>query len=152
MNIFACDQNPTIAARSLPNKLICKMSLETAQILCTVLHQRGYENLPYKPTHRNHPVMKWCNESDGNIQWLIQHGLALCDEYTRRYQKTHKSRLVIEFVASLQNFSGPLTPFVQCMPDEFKQEDPVLAYRRYLVEKKSHYAEFKAPGARPEWW
>lgn len=151
MNIFACDTDPIKAASCLPDKLIVKMPLETAQILCTVLSQKGFDNLPYKPTHKNHPVMKWCHLSEGNIQWLIEHGRALCKEYTYRYGKTHKCQSVIEQAAKLCEVGLPRTNFVQCMPDKYKSEDPVQAYRSYMIIEKSYYAKWKN-GNKPDWW
>ena len=34
--------------------------------------------------------------------------------------------------------SNGTTPFAQAMPDEFKDEDPVKAYRQYYNAKKRH--------------
>lgn len=137
MNIFVVSQDPFEAASLLPNKLVVKMPLETAQILSTVLWSRGIE-APYRPTHEKHPCVLWAGETESNFIWLIKHGVGLCEEYTRRYLKIHASQKVIDFCFSEQpKFSSRLlTPFKQVMPDEFKEEDTVKAYRNYLKSKK----------------
>ena len=93
MNIFAVDSDPTAAARALCDAH-GQMTLETAQILCTVVHSRGGEP-PYRPTHARHPSVIWAGACRGNYQWLVKHGLALAAELTRRYGAVHKSEQVI---------------------------------------------------------
>lgn len=163
MNVFAVDNNPFYAAEDLCDKHVVKMILETAQILCTVANQRGYK-APYKSTHINHPVVKWANESYGNWCWLLTHGIALCDEYKLRYNKIHKCKEIINQLAvdtlfiwpeSFVSFDLELwkkhTQFVQCMPDQYKCENPVLAYRKYYVGEKSYFAKWKNR-LPPKWY
>lgn len=154
MNIFVLDTNPVKAARYQCDKHVVKMILETAQILCTI---SDHPDTPYKPTHTNHPCVKWAEQSFENKEWLINHGLALAEEYTRRYQKIHKSSSVIEWVSGLflkidYEYDG-LTPFVQCMPDVYKVEnDPVTAYRNYYIGEKSKFARWDRLNNTPDWW
>ena len=44
MNIFVLDRNPTIAAQMACDKHVVKMILETAQMLCTVARNNGFES------------------------------------------------------------------------------------------------------------
>lgn len=37
------------------------------------------------------------------------------------------------------------------MPEQYKNEDAVQAYRNYCVAEKSRFAKWKL-GNRPEWW
>lgn len=144
MNIFIVDQDPVIAAQSLHDRHIVKMCLETAQILCTVAHQRGIA-APYKPTHANHPCTVWAGATWQNCYWLGVHGIALCREYTRRFGKVHKCEDVIcdmrrlltdcEFALSGQ------TPFAQVVPPDCAGTDTVEAYRLA-------YRRHKLPGNR----
>lgn len=132
MNIFAVDDNPILAAQALHDRHVVKMALETAQILCTVAHGLG---LParYKPTHKAHPCTVWAGATVGNLAWLGDHGLALCAEYTRRFGKVHACEQVIrETIADALSAtpSGLRTPFAQVMPDEYRGDDAVTAYRR----------------------
>lgn len=51
MNIFATDPCPIKSAQFLDDKRVIKMILESAQMLCTALHQLGYDKeIPYKQT------------------------------------------------------------------------------------------------------
>lgn len=140
MNIFVLDEDPAQAAALHKNIHVVKMILETAQILCTVYHRYG-QDAPYKPTHKYHPCVVWAGDTTSNYLWLVQLGLALCAEYTRRYDKTHKSEEIIRMVAAPPAGmpESELTPFVQAMPDGCKNKsDPVGAYRSYYEKHKGH--------------
>ena len=151
MNIFVLDKNPQNAAIMMCDKHVVKMIVETAQMMCTVIASQGHET-PYRPTHKNHPCTLWAGKSRGNWNWLIDHGMALCREYTHRYGKIHKTQAVIEWCAK-KNISFPglrRTAFAQAMPMQYKNTDPVKAYRDYYVGEKSYMAKWKL-GA-PQWW
>jgi len=133
MNIFILDTNPVIAAQMQCDKHVVKMCLETTQLLSTVAGG------PYKPTHVNHPCTKWAGECLANFDWLMWHGMALCQEYTYRYDKIHKCEAVLKNIrppALIADIRGG-TPFAQCMPDVYKNDDPVVAYRNYYMSKMS---------------
>ena len=118
MNIFVVDEDPEVAARQLCDKHVVKMILESAQMLCTVALEHGF-NAPYKKAHPKHPCTLWAGKSPENWSWLIAHGLAMAEEYTRRYGRTHKSEAVIKWCARLPiqfGASPGLTPFAQAMP------------------------------------
>ncbi len=154
MNIFVLDTDPVRAAEYLCDKHVVKMALETAQLLCTALASYGGD-VPYKPTHRNHPCTLWASTSRANFDWLAAHGDAICREYARRYEgREHKSRAVI--VRAREQFarlpSGSLTAFAQAMPDEYRRADPVAAYRAYYSGAKARFATWRAPAAAPDWW
>lgn len=136
MNIFVLDLDPVKCAAQYINKHVVKMTLETAQILCAV-HEPGVA--PYKRTHYNHPCTVWARESTANYLWLCDLGLAIANEYTERYGKRHKSQDVIEWCEERIPESipyGPLTAFPQAMPDEFKDDCPITAYKKYYEHKK----------------
>ena len=63
-------------------------------MLCTAVHcSMSPVIFPcpmYQPTHVGHCSARWVRHSLKHFQWTIEHGLALCDEYTRRYGKRHK--------------------------------------------------------------
>ena len=46
---------------------------------------------------------------------------------------------------------GDMTTVAQAMPDEYKHEDPTVAYRRYVINEK-HYAKWEQNRAKPTWW
>ena len=101
MNLFACEEHPVKAAQALPDKHVVKMPLETCQMLSIVCSDKwghGFGTIPKadgtpyateKGAFRNHPCTIWANSFVMNWQWLLTHGLALCDEYTARYNKVH---------------------------------------------------------------
>ncbi len=45
-----------------------------------------------------------------------------------------------------------LTPPPQCMPDEYKHDDPVQAYRNYYCGAKWSIATWKSPSVKPDWF
>ena len=144
MNIFFLDRCPFTAARHQHDKHVVKMCLETAQILCTVGHSVSAQ-VPYKPTHAKHPSVLWAGANCHNFEWLVDHGLGLCDEYTHRYNKVHACQRVID---GLQHV-GRLLPFTlwtdppQCMPPEYQcPNDPVLAYRTYYIQCKVNQSKW----------
>jgi hypothetical protein len=145
MNIFVLSPNPVKAAQMQCDKHVVKMCLETAQMLSTI------SNGPYKPTHANHPCTLWAGANRTNYNWLVKHGLALCDEYTYRYDKRHKCRDIIESLSTPpEHIPIGITPFAQCMPDECKHTDPMVAYRQYY-HTKSAFAQWTKRSA-PHWW
>jgi len=152
MNIFVVDKNPKIAAKMLCDKHVVKMIVETAQMLCTVARLRGHD-APYRATHKNHPCTKWADKTKGNWDWLIEHGIEMCEEYTRRYNRRHKTQDVIEWCRDNHHIGpqfGCLTPFAQAVPDKYKSSNPVKAYRDYYIGEKSHIAKWK--NSPPIWW
>ena len=54
------------------------------------LHKKdGSAYFTEKGAFRHHPCTIWANQTLENTWWLLAHGLALCNEYTHRYGKTH---------------------------------------------------------------
>ena len=153
MNIFVLDKDPQIAAEMACDKHVVKMILETAQMLCTAARARGAW-APYGATHKGHPCTKWAGASLGNWKWLIEHGEALCGEYTKRYGKCHKSSSVIGYCKVLKldfaNDEQQRTPFAQAMPDKYKDACVVTAYRNYYMGEKASFATWKTK--KPDWW
>jgi hypothetical protein len=152
MNIFILDENPDTAARQHCDKHVVKMILETAQMLCTAHWQSGGV-APYKSTHKNHPCTIWARESVDNYKWLCDLGVSLCDEYTQRYGKVHKTQAIIEWlVDNVPNIPDvPMTPFAQAMPDEYKSSSAVEAYRKYYLGEKREIAAWKY-SEKPQWF
>jgi hypothetical protein len=155
MNIFVLHTDPTIAARMQCDRHVVKMTLETAQMLSTAINELGGQ-APYKSAHINHPCSVWARESLGNFLWLYEHGIALAAEYTKRYGKVHKSQAVIEEciekmkLLPLYNLNRTAHPL--CMPDQYKCDDAVEAYRRLYIEDKSRFAQWNKTTMPPSWW
>jgi hypothetical protein len=158
MNIFFTDTNAKVAAISQPDKMLVKMVLETAQMLCTahrVLDGNEYADEVglYKEAYKNHPCTVWARESSTNYDWLFKHFTSLLDEYEYRYNKEHAcKRLVVALSKTPDNITQTdMTPVALAMPDQYKKPDPVLSYRDYVIHEK-HYAKWEKGRAKPIWW
>lgn len=157
MNIFVLDKDPYVAAKYHCDKHVVKMPLETAQMLSAVWHHHHFpEHMPdglYKASYMKHPCTLWAAQTMGNYDWLVQLGLALCAEYTHRYEKHHASARVIA-ICSLQNPFDEhtnITPFAQAMPDQYKHHDAVQAYRAYYNGEKAYIGNYKKRQV-PRWF
>jgi hypothetical protein len=120
------------------------MILESVQIISTVASFYNIE-APYKPTHVNHPCVIWARESFENYLWLFNLLVALQKEYEFRYgeDKIHKSFSTILYSGVLEQLPDFLsdkefTLPPQCMPEEYRQQDTVQAYRDYYSFGKKH--------------
>jgi hypothetical protein len=147
MNIFILDTNPRKCAEYHNDKHVVKMILETAQLLCGVhwITQSTYE-IPYKLSHKNHPCSIWARECIENYNWLCELGIELCEEYTYRYGKRHKSQDIIEWCIAHPpkiRINNSVTRFALAMPDECKVNNPVDSYRRYYMVEKRGFASWK---------
>lgn len=121
------------------------MVCESAQILSTVHHTLDGAQVGYKPTHSQHPSTVWSRSTSANYQWLYAHFKALCEEFTFRTGKTHKSSELLNVLDKLpMNIKkAELEPFAMCMPDHHKRLgicDQTVAYRSYLKEKYAEWA------------
>ena len=148
-----------LSAQAQPDKMLVKMPLETAQMLCTahrVLDGDEYadEHGLYKEAYKNHPCTIWARESSANYWWLYSHFIALGAEYTHRYGKRHASveKLWKPLFKHPENiYQGAMTPLAQAMPEEYKDENPITAYRNYCINEK-HYAKWERGRNKPSWW
>lgn len=177
MNIFVLDNDPVKAAQFHCDKHVVKMILESAQLLstahrvldgtpCIRLSATGrkmqsfsmgtpdLDSTLYQATHINHPCAIWVRQSGANYQWLYELFNALCNEYTRRYKKTHLTELKLSALLWLEPTNipvGPRTPFAQAMPEQYQQSDAVEAYRNYYIHEKSDIAVWNY-STKPYWY
>lgn len=181
MNIFYLDSDSKVAAQYHVDSHAIKMILESAQLLCTAhrlldgiqtkvdktaksgkvksvtayqLQDSHKDNLLYSVTHINHPSAIWCRDNINNYNWLYELFVYLCEEYTYRYGKQHKTELVLRDLlanAPTNISTSSFTQPTQAMPDEYKHEDSVLAYRQYYIGAKRHLAKWTKREV-PYWW
>ncbi len=162
MNIFYLDHDPIMAAQMQCDRHVVKMILESAQLLSTAHRELDGDEWAdeyglYKRTHKNHPSAVWARESTYNYDWLYGHFIALCNEYSYRYGKTHKSDDKFRGVLSKRPVNILKLPFEfheppQCMPDEYKVDgDSVTAYQNYYRLDKSvnDWFQFNKSRSRP---
>jgi hypothetical protein len=158
MNIFYLDEDPAVAAGMMCDKHVVKMILESAQMLCTahrILDGDQYANEArlYKKGFVDHPSTVWARASRYNYEWLWNHMAALLTEYTNRYGKVHATERLVDplwvhpgNISEDESFSPP----PQCMPDQYKCDDTVQAYRNYYLGEKMYMAKWDYTEA-PSW-
>jgi hypothetical protein len=171
MNIFYLDHNPAECAEMHNDKHVVKMILEYAQLLSTAHRfldgtlidgysktgrkQKRYvlssdlDSTLYASTHINHPSAIWVRQSPENYIWLSNLLIALCEEYTHRYGKTHKVERVGLCFVLLKNIpkniaNNGFTQPTPAMPDEVKiPGNSIASYQNYYINNKSHLANWK---------
>ena len=177
MNIFVLDKDPYVSATMMCDKHVVKMILESCQLLSTAHHvldgkqlikisKNGrtlhtyekdvfHKSTTYlKCTMINHPCNVWVRKTSGNYRWLFNHLDGLQQEYTKRYFKTHALMPLIYHLlwykpATIKD-DLTVTDFVQAMPDQYKDPDPVYAYQQYYINEKSRFAKWKTE--IPAWY
>ena len=169
MNIFVLDKDPRMAAKYMDDVRLPKMCVESAQMMASALRRHGATDeqmpltkagKPYKGGYKHHPCTVWAGDCEGNFNWLVHHAVALCEEYEKRFGKRHACHDPIIDMSALEMTLNPnrvepmsLTPFAQAMPDEYKDDDVVKAYRSYYKSK-----QYSKGGVRyiradvPTWW
>ena len=186
MNIFVLDGDYRQCAEWLCDKHVVKMVLEHTQMLCNAYYYslgirdkrgvtlnsgavkgifRGFprvcsesgEVLPYVITHMNHPCTVWVCNSMSNFNWLLGYTKALCEEYTKIYNKVHLCEKIVEWMGEnlpcLDNLKG-LTEFAMAMPDQLQiVGNPIESYKMYYLYKADKMAmNWKLPERKPYWF
>ena len=151
------------AHRMLDGKIVMKPSRSGKRMIKYYDLYEGADDLEaemlyYSAVHHGHPCTKWTMESSENYRWHHKHFVALCDEYTHRYGKTHKTdRLLRSPLWTLpRNITeGSLTPFALAMsanPECMFPNDPVKSYKLYYHTKQDRFAMVWTNRETPEWW
>ena len=179
MNIFYLDHDVKKCAEMHNDKHVVKMILEYAQLLSTAHRvidgvlvdgfspsgrkRKTYvladhrESVLYSATHLNHPSASWVRQSKENYLWLANMLVALCEEYTYRYGKTHKVERDGLCYVLLKNIpynigNSGFTQPTPAMPDDVKiSGDSIKSYRNYYINNKTHLANWKKR-TTPEWY
>jgi len=138
MNIFYLHYNPRICAKWHVDRHVVKMILETCQLLCTAIWLCG-GTAHCKPTHQNHPSAIWTRANKENWIWLQKLGIALCEEYTYRYEKVHVLEKVIRELCVPDLPDGDFYEPTPAMPNEYKcTNNSLMSYRNYYILGKCH--------------
>jgi hypothetical protein len=181
MNIFYLDSDPKVAAQYHVDKHVVKMILESAQLLCTahrlldghqikqpkvnksgkvrdvtryVLDNTALDSTMYGTTHVNHPCTIWCRDNINNYMWLYELFVNLCEEYTYRYGKQHKTDFLLRNLLSVAPVSISTSSFTQpaqAMPEKYRCTDSIRAYRQYYINEKHTFAKWSKRSV-PEWF
>ena len=151
MNVFVLDNDIEKCAQYHCDKHVVKMILESAQMLSATLRLNGVDQ-GYQVTHKNHPCTKWTRESLSNWKWLKKLVTALNQEYKFRFERqiNHKSYNLIKALPIPEIKDRGLTPFAQAMPNEYKNKNPIKAYRDFYCSEKKNIL-FWTKRMKPEW-
>jgi hypothetical protein len=172
MNIFVVETDPTEAARSLCDKHVPKMTVESVQMLVSGLRRHGAtdsdvpltaKGTPHKGGYSNHPSTQWAGNSSANFEWLFDHALALCEEYTFRFNKEHACFKQLDKIMDSADFvpAGHLTDVALCVGEDFHDrlgfkhssiEEAVDIYREFYRLDKSAFAKWEKGRPEPSWW
>ena len=167
MNIFVLHRDPTIAAQMHCDKHVPKMVVEAAQMMASALRRHGATDedmpltkagKPYKGGYAHHPCTVWAGDSRANFWWLATHAQALYCAYQLRFGKKHACADPIDqmqiLTDSIPEYTGTnhtgLTSFAQAMPDEYRDDNAVKAYRAYYHSKQ--FAKWEKGTPAPDWW
>jgi hypothetical protein len=148
MNIFYLSRNIKRCAKYHVDRHCVKMILEYCQLLCTAIWLSG-GTAHCKATHENHPCAIWTRANKSNWLWLQKLALALCEEYTYRYNKTHSMEPILKELEVPPIPEGEFFQPPQAMPAEYKNPDSITAYRTYYMMEKTHLFFWK--DGRPAW-
>lgn len=182
MNIFYLDKNPIVAAEMSCDKHVCKMIVESAQMLSTAHRlidgkeyidktsngrkitrwkhsDKNLEKILYKASHTKHPSTIWVMQSAYNYIWLYRHMMALHSQFKLRYKKS-VDHLTIQKLGNILKSPPKNIPLnkigtdpTPAMPDECKiPGDVVGSYRKYYIMKKREFATWRTPAVIPEWY
>ena len=155
MNIFHLDKNPQLCAKYHCDKHVVKMILETGQMLCTAYQRHyGLKDDLYKPAYPHHPMTIWVGDSGANFSFTMKLFNSLLTEYTKRYNKVHKTSKIILLLngkyKKWQDMKGDFINPPLCMPDEYKLDDYVQSYKNYYIGEKMYFAKYNY-SETPHW-
>ena len=169
MNIFYLDKDTQKCAEMHVDKHCVKMILEYAQLLSTAhrvldgtqltrLSKTGRkqtafvlsddrELVLYTATHINHPSAIWVRQSLENYQWLYNMFRDLCYEYKFRYNRDHKTSMLmgaLQFPPDSIPKDKPFTEPTPAMPDQYKVAgNSVASYQNYYLGDKASMFTWK---------
>jgi hypothetical protein len=165
VNIFVLDRSPIKAAIFLADDDLFSVVLKSAQIMLAVRYtkvkNRGFT--PYYPEYINdrfinHPCTQWVGLCKENYRWLLNYTKIACCEYSSRFGRSHITDSLVYDGNSCSRVP-PLpdieqTPFVVCVPNEFKTGDAIESYRRFYKTEKNKIGATWHGGEnnRPSWW
>lgn len=148
MNLFYLDPDPDLCAQAHVDKHVVKMPIEAAQALCTVLRSKLEIDHGYKSVYVNHPIMKWVGQTSANFEWMLGLGMALCREYTYRYERCHATedvlRGVVQYLPVVRHdMPGPFSEPPKVVSADMKHLSTVEAYREYYRTTKARLHSWK---------
>lgn len=146
MNIFFLDPDFNACAQAHVDRHVVKIITEANQCMACA-YPRGVA--PYRHSYFNHPMTVWVRSSFSNFNWVVNYCLALCQEYTYRYNKIHAGEAVVNWYCNNlpQITDLGFTEPPRCFGD-FKEKIPTTNnvfqdYRNYYLIGKRHLFTWK---------
>lgn len=166
MNIFILDECPIWAAIYQCDKHVCKMIVESAQMLSTahrVLRNIGNQtSVFYKSTHANHPCNVWTRSCKSNYDWHYRHFVALCDEFSVRYGKQHRTDALLRKPLAQAPWNIPVHGKIERRSEEgfavaINVEECIVdnvveSYRNFYVHKSKLFRMTWKERGEPIWF
>jgi hypothetical protein len=169
MNIFVLDANPITAARFHNDRHVCKMILESCQLMATahyMFDRRIPGGLALRPSHGGHPCARWVRSGPVAYGWLHALCGALLVEYRARTGAAHSYAgqwEALYYTPRGMPWAATMPVHPICMPDACKVYvptgensylDPVESYRRFYFREKKHIASWYNGDENkvPQWW
>lgn len=169
MNMFILANDIPTSAYYHSDPHVVKMPIEAAQIVSTAIATTWsalyieWRCILYKPTHQHHPLVKWASECGVNAMYVADYGVAVAEQYTRRYGKCHKSLGTLKLARLLlRNLYGPVAPedFTLpplCMPKVYQTVTAPITIHKIVECYRDYYASKPNTAIRychtpmPEW-
>lgn len=161
MNLFILDFMPVTAAQYNCDRHVIKIILEAVEMMAYAYDADDFKPLKWvhkANRHLNHPMSRWVRASRQNFDWTYQHAVALCQEYTFRYDKVHSYEQHVQWIGmnmpidNLSNFGqtdwprcfGPWKDILETT------NNAVQDYRKYYMVAKRFATWKKRP--IPDWY
>jgi hypothetical protein len=141
MNVFVLHEDVEQSVNAYVDKHVHKMVLEAVQICNTGLHNAGHSELAfYGEGYTNHPWCQYTAEKYKNWRFVADYADVIGYEYIKRYGKPHASHenMTEWDISAIKDAlpAGERDEIPQTMLDEYKQSDPIAAYRDYYRNEK----------------
>jgi hypothetical protein len=167
MNIFFLSLIPREIAEMSCDQHVIKIQLEICQMMYTAWFYSNQEDFVmkhapftkdgsrrgYKPAHKKHPMTLWICSNEKNYLYACEIGIALSEEYTRRFGKIHtcaqhlhwlRDNIPSHFEERLSDTAYySIQGIPECMPDEYRCPDVTKAYKTYYLKDKLSFARYK---------
>ncbi len=153
MNIFYTDDCPIVVAEQHCYRHQTKMIVEHCQMLSTAHHvidNSGRTDI-YKKTHHNHPSSVWVRARVDHYEWLWLCTKRLCELYTERTGKAHKTETVLDLLIdppagiSSTGFTQPPLAASEEFHPVAQAFGVIEAYQQYLNSKFAEWLSRAKP-------
>jgi len=144
----------TLCAQQHIDSHVIKIALEATQLLYNAHHSNPFAetwkdvapktkggNSGYRAFNLNNPISVWIRKNIFHYRHAVSYGLALCEEYTYRYGKTHSCETHLRWLKDNEpNLPDDPTTYTSppcAMPDEYRVGIAAVTSTTKTTTKKS---------------